>query len=263
MTLRVLELRLRPTAEIEMEVRSITIRREWNPASAAVIICDMWDAHHCISAVRRVAEMAPRVNSVVTALRDEGTLIIHAPGGCMDFYTGTAARTRAVEAPMTRSSVRIGWNGWNPQREAGLSASLVDPGSCSCDSAEACGTGEPHYPWTRQTPIIDVTPDDAVTDDGQEVLNLLEHRQIDDVIVTGVHANICVLGRPYGIRQLVYWGKHPLLCRDLTDSFHRDPRGHFWGTEQVVAHIERHWCPSLTSDQLVGGTPFRFREDRV
>jgi nicotinamidase-related amidase len=98
-----------------------------------------------------------------------------------------------------------------------------------------------------------------VTDDGQEVLNLLEHRGIADVVVMGVHTNICVLGRPYGIRQLVYLGKKPLLCRDLTDAFHRDPRGHAWGTDQVVAHIERYWCPTVTSHQLVGGTPFSFR----
>jgi nicotinamidase-related amidase len=100
-----------------------------------------------------------------------------------------------------------------------------------------------------------------VSDDGQELFNLLEHRGIDDVIVMGVHTNICVLGRPYGIRQLVFWGKRPVLCRDLTDSFHRDPRGHAWGTEQVVAHVERRWCPTVTSDQLVGGPRFRFRGD--
>jgi hypothetical protein len=46
----------------------------------------------------------------------------------------------------------------------------------------------------------------------------------------------------------VYLGERPLLCRDLTDSFHRDPRGRFRGTEEVIAHIERHWCPSVTSD---------------
>jgi hypothetical protein len=28
----------------------------------------------------------------------------------------------------------------------------------------------------------------------------------------------------------------------------------------MVAHIERHWCPTLTSDQLVGGSPFQFGE---
>ena len=113
---------------------------------------------------------------------------------------------------------------------------------------------------TRQIESIEISSTDAVTDDGKELLALLEERGIEDVVVMGVHANRCVLGRPYGIRQLVYWGKRPVLCRDLTDSYHRDPRGHLWGSEQIVAHVERHWCPTLTSDQLVGGSLFRFQE---
>jgi hypothetical protein len=28
----------------------------------------------------------------------------------------------------------------------------------------------------------------------------------------------------------------------------------------VIEHIERHWCPSITSDQLVGGAAFRFED---
>jgi hypothetical protein len=72
----------------------------------------------------------------------------------------------------------------------------------------------------------------------------------------GVHTNVCVLRRLFGIRQLVYVGKRPMLCRDLTDGFHRDARGHQWGTEHVIAHIERRWCPTVTSDQLVGGVAF-------
>ena len=233
------------------------------PRTSAVVICDMWDAHHCVSAARRVAEMAPRMNEVVGALRERGALIIHAPAGCVDFYAGTAARTRALRAPAARAGAPIDWNGWDHEPDAPLPATLTDPGGCSCSSPLPCGRAEPPYPWTRQTPLIEIAPDDdAVTDDGQEVLNLLEERRIDDVIVMGVHTNICVLGRPYGIRQLVYLGKRPVLCRDLTDSFHRDPRGHVWGTAQVVAHIERRWCPTVTSDQLVGGAPFRFREGR-
>jgi hypothetical protein len=158
--------------------------------------------------------------------------------------------------------VSVDWNGWNHDEDTRLPTTLTDPGPCSCESTDPCGNGEPPYPWTCQTPLIEITPDDAVSDDGQEVLNLLEQRQIEDVIVMGVHTNICVLGRPYGIRQLVYSGKRPMLCRDLTDSFHRDQRGHFWGTQQIVAHIERRWCPTVTSDRLVGGAPFRFAEER-
>jgi hypothetical protein len=73
-----------------------------------------------------------------------------------------------------------------------------------------------------------------------------------------VHTNICVLSRSYGIRQLVFLGKRPVLCRDLTDAFHRDRRGQGWGTEHIIAHIERMWCPTVTSDQLAGGMPFEF-----
>ena len=230
-----------------------------NPATCAVVICDMWDAHHCVSAARRVAEMAPRMNEVVEALREQGALIIHAPAGCVDFYAGTPARLRALQAPHADAPVPIDWNDRDPAREPPLPARLGDPGPCSCDTPEPCGDAAPPYPWTRQIASIRVAPEDAVSDDGQEVFNLLEQRGIEDVVVMGVHTNLCVLGRPYGIRQLVYFGKRPVLCRDLTDAFHRDPRGHAWGTEQTVVHIERHWCATVTSDQLVGGTPFRFQ----
>jgi nicotinamidase-related amidase len=254
-----LSLRVRSAAGDEAAQPKTVLRTDWEAARAAVIVCDMWDAHHCVTAARRAAEMAPRVNAVVGDLREQGALIVHSPGGCMDFYSGTPARLRAIHAPYAQAPVPIDWNEWEDDEVAVLPTTLTVPGPCSCDSAEPCAEARPPYPWTRQTSVIDIGPDDAVSDDGQEVFNLLEHRGIEDVIVLGVHTNICVLGRPYGIRQLVHLGKRPVLCRDLTDSFHRDPRGHFWGTEQVIAHIERRWCPTVTSDQLVGGGPFRFQ----
>lgn len=119
--------------------------------------------------------------------------------------------------------------------------------------------GRAAIPVAHQIESIEISRTDAVTDDGEELLALLEEGEIEDVVVMGVHANRCMLGRPYGIRQLVYWGKKPVLCRDLTDSYHRDPRGHSTGNEDMISHIERYWCPTLTSDQLVGGAPFQFQ----
>ncbi len=54
--------------------------------------------------------------------------------------------------------------------------------------------------------------------------------------------------------------------RDLTDTMY-NPRmppkvNHFTGTDLVIEFIEKHWCPSLTSDQVVGGAPFRFAADQ-
>jgi hypothetical protein len=81
------------------------MRNDWDPAKTAVIIRDMWDSHHCVSAARRVAEMAPQMNAVVAALREQGAFIIHAPGDCMEFYHGTDARRRATQAPLVQSPV--------------------------------------------------------------------------------------------------------------------------------------------------------------
>ena len=235
-----------------------TVDIDWVPEAAAVVICDMWDAHHCRSAAARVVEMAPRMNDVVSGLRGRGTFIIHAPSGCTDFYGGTPERVRAIEAPPEPAPAKIDWNDWDPEREPDPGPAFSDPGPCSCRSAEPCCEPGPPYPWTRQIASIHIAPEDAVSDNGHEVYNLLRQRRIRDVLVMGVHTNLCVLGRPFGIRQLVYLGLNPLLCRDLTDAFHRHPAGHVFGTELAVAHIETYWCPSVTSDQLVGGRAFQF-----
>jgi hypothetical protein len=45
-----------------------------------------------------------------------------------------------------------------------------------------------------------------------------------------------------------------VLARDLTDAMY-DPRQRPWvsherGTELVIEHIERYWCPSILGEDL-------------
>jgi type 1 glutamine amidotransferase len=53
--------------------------------------------------------------------------------------------------------------------------------------------------------------------------------------------------------------------RDLTDTMYNPARwphvSHFRGTDLIVEHIEKFVCPTITSDQLLGGQPFRFKRD--
>src|SRR5258708_24378313 len=56
---------------------------KWEPRQTAIIVCDMWDAHHCLNAVRRVEEMAPRMEAVLKNARDRGVFIIHGPASCL------------------------------------------------------------------------------------------------------------------------------------------------------------------------------------
>src|SRR5262245_58198515 len=72
---------------------------KWNANQTAVIVCDVWDAHESLNAVRRLEEMAPRMNQVLENARSRGVLIVHAPSSCMERYQGHPARKRAQDAP--------------------------------------------------------------------------------------------------------------------------------------------------------------------
>src|SRR6476619_5782524 len=55
----------------------------------AIVICDMWNQHWCKGATERVAEMAPRMNQVLSAARAKGVFIIHCPSDTMKYYEGS------------------------------------------------------------------------------------------------------------------------------------------------------------------------------
>jgi hypothetical protein len=58
-------------------------------------------------------------------------------------------------------------------------------------------------------------------------------------------------------------GKKVALVRDLTDSMYNPgcwPHvSHQQGTALFIDHLEKHVCPTVTSDQLLGGQPFAFK----
>ncbi len=78
----------------------------WDPKQTAIIVCDMWDFHYCLNAVRRAKEMAPRMDHVLRAARDRGVLIIHAPSSCMEAYKDHLARNCALETPRSKDLSR-------------------------------------------------------------------------------------------------------------------------------------------------------------
>ena len=222
----------------------------WKVSETAVIICDMWDNHWCKSAARRVAEMAPRMNQVVGAARELGVMIIHAPSATVDFYKDTPYRRRMAEAPHAEPPVPIAsWCYLEPARENRLP---IDDSDGGCDDAEP---GEEGRAWSRQHAAIEIARYDGVTDQGSEVYNFCRSEGITNIALMGVHTNMCVLGRSFGIRQMVRLGMNVVLVRDLTDAMY-DPRdeprvSHRRGTELVIEHIERYWCPSIVSTDLV------------
>jgi nicotinamidase-related amidase len=231
----------------------------WPVATTAALICDMWDDHWCRGASRRVTEMAPRMNALVSSLRTRGVLVVHCPSDTMGSYADHPGRALALAAPSVEAS--------DTGRAAAIAAKAgplpIEDSDGGCDCSPKCRGGPP-YPWKRQHPEIQIAPGDPIGD-GNEVLRVLAQRGVRHAIIMGVHTNMCVLDRTFGIRNLVDKGYEVALVRDLTDTMY-DPRmpprvDHFTGTDLVIWHIERYWARTFTSDQLLGGTPFRFRAD--
>ncbi|MGO8931497.1 MAG: alpha-L-fucosidase [Limisphaerales bacterium] len=232
----------------------LEVRTNWAPEATAVVICDMWDKHWCKGATARVAEMAPRMNQTIAALRARGVLIIHCPSETMKFYEGSPGRKLAQSAPPVSPRA--------PQLDAAHEPPLpIDDSDGGCDDDPPCAVAAP---WQRQIATIEIKDGDAITDN-DEAYNLMCQRGITNVIVMGVHQNMCVLNRPFSIRQMVRAGQNVVLVRDLTDSMYNSRRqpfvDHFTGNDLVTWHIEKYWCPTITSDQVLGGKPCRFATD--
>ncbi len=227
----------------------------------AIIVCDMWDRHWCAGATARVAELAPHLNRVLHAARQRGVLIIHAPSETMAFYADFPQRRRAQTTPPATAPADL--RQWKPLERDREPPLPIDDSDAGCDDDPPCPAGQP---WRRQIAALDILPDDIISDRGDEIFNVLIARGVDTVIMLGVHTNMCVLGRPFSIRSLVGLGRRVFLMRDLTDTMYNSRRPpyvrHFVGTDLVVEHIEKYWCPSITSADFLGGAPFRFAHDR-
>lgn len=248
----------------------------WNAKNTAVIVCDMWDSHHSENAANRTAELAPRMNQVLKTARQKGATIIHAPSNCMATYENHPARKHVAEVPKSKNLPEdIGkWCYQIPEEERGQYP--LDQTEADDDAPEKLKRWhaklekmgrDPRRPWKSQIATLEIKDQDYITDNGEEVWSILEHHGIDNVILVGVHTNMCVLGRPFGLRQMAKNGKHVVLMRDMTDTMYNPKKrpfvSHFTGTDLIIEHIEKFVCPTVTSDQVLGdGNPFRFAGDK-
>ena len=238
------------------------VKTSWVGEQTALVICDMWAKHWCDSATRRVGEMAPRMNQLAQALRDRGVLVIHCPSSGVKFYEKTPMRKLALLAPVVKTGIPLqSWCSLDEKREKPLP---IDDSDDGCDCLPRCSTDGSRMD-RHQIAVIAIKEGDAVTDSA-EAYYLMRQRGIKNVVIVGVHTNMCVLGRPFSIRQMVYQGQNVALVRDMTDTMY-NPRSrpfvpHTEGTDLVIEHIERHWCPTLTSKDILGGKVFRFTDHK-
>jgi nicotinamidase-related amidase len=225
--------------------REVTVDESLSTASTALILCDMWDHHWCQGAERRVEPLAHKAAPVIDLARSRGVLIIHAPSETMTYYKDAPQRLSILSIPLVSPPSPL---------------TLTDPPLPIDDSDGGCDTPANPLPvnyraWTKQHAAIRIGPSDLISDNGQEVYSALQLRGIKNLLVAGVHANMCILNRSFAIRQMTRWGVRCILIRDLTDAMYNPARRpfvtHEQGTELVIEYIEKYWAPSVSSIELV------------
>lgn len=223
--------------------KEVTRAQEFPARETAILICDMWDQHWCRSATRRCDAIAHQMAPVIEGARARGVQIIHSPSDCMEFYKDTSQRQRMIDAP---------YAGPPAPRQIDEPPLPIDDSDGGCDDE---AQDRVYKAWTREHPALRIAAEDGISDNGAEVYNFLRQRGIKNLLIMGVHTNMCVLGRSFAIRQMTRWGIRCVLVRDLTDTMY-NPRmrpfvSHEEGTELVIEHIERNWCPSVLSEDLL------------
>jgi nicotinamidase-related amidase len=224
------------------EWQEAALEHSLQPHRTAIVICDMWDKHWCRGATERVNRLAAKMEPLLQQARRSGVLIIHAPSDTMNFYASQPQRQSIL----------------NLKRTAPAAVRNIDSPKLPIDDSDGgCDTpgDSTHKAWSRQHPGITIAPNDLISDNGEEIYTALKLRGITDLLVMGVHTNMCVLNRTFAIKQMTKWGMRCMLVRDLTDAMY-DPKdapyvSHDRGTELVIEYIEKYWCPTVLSRDLM------------
>ncbi|WP_343209819.1 jacalin-like lectin [Anaerolentibacter hominis] len=233
-------------------------------SKVGVIVSDMWDRHWCRGATRRVNELAGPMNRVLIKLRELGASIAFCPSRVAGSYYGESpARMRTLGYPAGRPREVRDLSGIPAVTE------LIDPYRVQCDCSPKCEMGRV---WVRQHEALFIDQDqDFICDDSREgdaefcILNAFLAKGITHVIVMGVHTNMCVIHRNFGMRELYRAGFTPIVMRDMTDCMipreEKPYHDHFTALDDTISYIETWLGGSITSDQILGDEPFHFAED--
>ena len=206
-----------------------------DPKRVGVIAVDVWNYHWCKTATMRVDAIVPRMNKALDAARALGMTVMLCPSDVVDNYVGYPQR----EAIFVLPKVSV------PSVVSITCPPVPDAGGCACGRERCAG----NYGWDGMHPELRIGPADLMPDTQAEVYAICQKYALTHLIYVGFHTQVCLLGKPMGLRAMKTAGLHCVLARDMTDAHPGyDPSRNFTpdlNTEQGVEHFEKHLAPTI------------------
>lgn len=200
-----------------------------------VIAVDVWNFHWCKTATMRVDAIVPRLNKTLEAARALDMTVMLCPSDVVDNYVGYPQR----EAVLALLPVAV------PTVTEVTCPPVPDAGGCAC-GRERCAA---NYGWDGMHPALSIGARDWMPDTQAEVYALCQKFGLTHLIYVGFHTQVCLLGKPMGLKAMKTAGLRCVLARDLTDAHPGyDPARQFTpdlNTEQVVEHFEKYLAPTI------------------
>ncbi len=206
-----------------------------DPKRIGVIAVDVWNYHWCKTATMRVDAIVPRMNRALDAARSLGMTVMLCPSDVVDNYAGYPQREAVLALPITPV----------PSVVSVTCPPVPDAGGCAC-GRERCAV---NYGWDGMHPALHIGEADLMPDTQAEVYAICQKYRLTHLIYAGFHTQVCLLGKPMGLKAMKTAGLQCVLARDMTDAHPGyDPARNFTpdlNTEQVVEHFEKHLAPTI------------------
>ena len=234
-------------AELELELQRrevesgklILSKERVDAKRVGVVAVEVWNFHWCKTATMRVDAFVPRMNQALEAARELGMTVMLCPSDVVDNYVGYPQREKVLA--MTKLAV--------PKMIEVTCPPVPDAGGCACGK-ERCAV---NYGWDGMHPGLRIGDGDLMPDTQAEVYSICQERGLTHLIYVGFHTQVCLLGKPMGLKAMKSAGLKCVLARDMTDAHPGyEPARNFTpdlNTEQVVEHFEKHLAATISFEE--------------
>ena len=216
-------------------------------SQAALALVDVWDRHYLKDTTARSEAIIQRkIRPLLSACREAGLQVIHAPGP--DLAKKHPAWVRLInEEEPTREPEEE----WPPRAFGGKSGAYqkyARPRELRDEEREAFRAG------LTMHPAIQPTGAEAVIATGEELHRYCTQQGILFLFYVGFNTNACMLLRDYGTLAMGKRGYEIAIVRDCTtgmESF--ETHDALWQTRGAILFLEMFGKYSVTSEDLIAG----------